>query len=261
MNNGVGWIVVSGLLLPAGWLAWLMLALAGDFGPEDQRPGLGAQTVTSVVITLVTAGVPAAVAVVLLLRRRTDRSVTWVGPVACLVIAVLGLGTTGFATVNVGRQWHADTQRRAAPLTALETSRTPDQAAQDLRALGERSVSALGGDLAAGDVDAWEDSCALSNLQRGTCRHWDWSWSSVPEDVPQGTADEEASHLPADEVVARTAGVRALLEDAGLHGEDPLDTGLTLRGDGWLQQGWVRLTSTDQVVGLESTCLASEGAQ
>lgn len=260
MNNGVGWIVVSGLLLPAGWFAWLMLALAGDFGPEEQRPGLAAQTGTSVVITLITAGIPAAVGVVLLIRRRTDRSITWVGPVACLVIAVLGLGTTGFATVSLGRQWHADSQQRAAPLTALETSRTPDQAARDLKTLGKRSVEALGGDFAAGDVGAWQDSCPLSNLQRGTTSHWHWGWSSVPDDVPQGKADEEASHLPEDQVVARTAAIRALLEDAGLTAE-PLDTGLILNSRGWLQQATVRVTSTEQGVGLDTVCLARNGAK
>ncbi|WIE76724.1 hypothetical protein [Curtobacterium sp. MCSS17_007] len=40
-------------------------------------------------IALATVGGPAVGAIVMLLRRRRDRSVTLVGPIACIVIAVV----------------------------------------------------------------------------------------------------------------------------------------------------------------------------
>ena len=60
--------------------------------------------------------------------------------------------------------------------------------------------------------------------------------------------------------MARTAAIRALLEDAGLTAE-PLDTGLILNGREWLQQATVRVTSTEQGVGLDTVCLARNGAK
>ncbi|PZE62699.1 hypothetical protein DEI83_14920 [Curtobacterium sp. MCBD17_021] len=39
-RNGIWWIVASGLLLPAGWIAWLLVALAGYDGAGNSTHSL-----------------------------------------------------------------------------------------------------------------------------------------------------------------------------------------------------------------------------
>jgi hypothetical protein len=255
-RNGIWWIVVSGLLLPAGWIAWLLVALAGYSGAGNSTHSLAAQTTGSVVVTVVCAGVPLAGVVVLLVQRRRNRSVTLVGPVACAVFAVLAAGTLGYPTVGVAEASAADAERRAQPLTALETSRTQAEAEQELAAVGERAVRALGQDVRPGDVEQFTRGCPLSNLQRGTEYTWRWHVPSDPEDEPQTDAEREADRLPDDEVERRLTPVREVFRDAGLRDAEPYGWDIRALGDDWLAEANAGVTKESGDVMVETTCLA-----
>lgn len=255
-RNGTWWIVASGLLLPVGWVAWLLVALAGYNGVDDSDQSLAAQTAGSIVVTVVCAGVPLAGLVLLLVQRRRDRSVTLVGPVACAVFAVLAAGTLGYPTARVAQSWAADEHRRAQPPTALETSRTQAQAERDLAAIGERSVRALGEDVRAGKVLRSSRECPLSNLQQGTRYTWQWSVTTVPEDQPRSEAEREADELPAAEVEQRVAPVREVFRDAGLRDADPYGWDLRGLGDDWLAEAYAGVSKVSGDVSLETRCFA-----
>ncbi|PZE36473.1 hypothetical protein [Curtobacterium sp. MCPF17_031] len=255
-RNGIGWIVLSGLLLPAGWIAWLLVALAGYNGVDSSNRSLSAQTIGDVVVTVVCAGVPLTGVVVLLVQRRRDRSVTLVGPVACAVFAVLAAGTLGYPTTGVARSWAADAERRAQPLTELETSRTQTEAEQDLAGVGELAVRALGEDVRSQDVVQVTLECPLSNLQEGTQYMWRWSVPSDPEGEPQTDAERQADQLPADEVERRLAPVREVLREAGLRDADPSGWDIRALGDDWLAEANASVTRASGDVMVETTCLA-----
>lgn len=255
-RNGIGWIVASALLLPVGWVAWLLVALAGYNGVDDSDRSLAAQTTGSIVVTLVVAGLPLAGLVVLLQQRRRDRSVTLVGPVACGVFVVLAAGSLGYPTARVAQSWAAEEHRRAQPLTATETSRTPDQAEQDLAAVGERAVRALGADPGAGKTVHFPRACTLSNLAEGTKYTWHWSVSPATEDTPRTDAEREADLLSADETDARVAPVREVFTEAGLREAEPYGRDLRALGEGWLAEASASVTRTSSDVSLETRCLA-----
>jgi hypothetical protein len=253
-RNGIWWIVASGLLLPAGWIAWLLVALAGYSGAGNSTHSLAAQTAGSIVVTAVCAGFPLIGVTVLLVQRRRDRSVTLVGPVACTVFAVLAAGTLGYPTVGVAESWAADADRRAQPLTELETSRTQAEVEHDLAAVGERAVRALGEDLRAGEVERYTRQCPLSNLQQGTEYTWRWSASSVPEGDPRSEAERKADELPAAEIERRIAPVRDVFRDAGLRDVDPYGWDVRAIGDGWLHEAYAGVTRVSGDVSVETTC-------
>ncbi len=255
-RNGIWWIVASGLLLPAGWVMWLLVALAGYNGAGNSTHTLSNQTIGSIVVTVVCAGVPLAGVVVLLVQRRRNRSVTLVGPIACAVFAVLAAVSLGYPTVGIARSWAAEDERRAQPPTAIETSRTQAQAEQDLTAVGERAVRAMGADFGSGEVGQYTAACALSNLDQGTQYRWRWSATSVPEDDPRSEAEREADELPAAELEQRIAPVRDVFRDAGLRDADPLGWDVRGYGDGWLHEAYAGVTEVSGEVDLETTCLA-----
>ncbi|MGN7192521.1 hypothetical protein [Curtobacterium sp. MCBA15_004] len=257
-RNGIWWIVASGLLLPAGWIAWLLVALAGYSGAGNSTHSLSTQTTGSIVVTVVCAGVPLTGVVLLLVQRRRDPSVTLVGPVACAVFAVVAAVSLGYPTVEVAKHWTADAERRAQPLTALETSRTQAQAERDLAELGERAVRALGEDPGAGEVGLFSRGCPLSNLERGT--EYTWRWSSPGEregeDEPGTEADRTADLLPQDEAERRLAAVREVFRGAGLRDVDPLGWDARAVGDDWLAEGNAGVTRTTGDVVIQTTCFA-----
>lgn len=255
-RNGIWWIVASGLLLPAGWIAWLLVALAGYSGAGNSTHSLAEQTMGSIVVTVVCAGVPLTGVVVLLVQRRRDRSVTLVGPVACAVFAVLAAGTLGYPTAGVARSWTADEERRAQPLTELETSRSQAEAERDLADVGERAVRALGEDLRTGEVGRSTRGCPLSNLEQGTQYTWHWSATSVPEGDRRSDAERAADELPADELERRIAPVREVLRDVGLRDADAYGWDVREVGDGWLQEAYAGVTKVSGDVSIETTCLA-----
>lgn len=255
-RNGIWWIVASGLLLPAGWVMWLLVALAGYNGAGNSTHTLANQTIGSIVVTVVCAGVPLAGVVVLLVQRRRNRSVTLVGPIACSVFAVLAAVSLGYPTVGIARSWAAEEEQRAQPPTAIETSRTQAQAEQDLTAVGERAVRAMGADFGSGEVGQYTAACPLSNLDQGTQYRWRWSASSVPEDDPRSEAEREADELPAAELEQRIAPVRDVFRDAGLRDADPLGWDVRGYGDGWLHEAYAGVTEVSGEVDLETTCLA-----
>ncbi|WIB27538.1 hypothetical protein [Curtobacterium sp. MCSS17_015] len=255
-RNGIWWIVASGLLLPAGWIAWLLVALAGYNGAGNSTHSLATQTTRSIVVTAVCAGVPLTGVVVLLVQRRRDRSVTLVGPVACTVFAVLAAGSLGYPTVGVAETLAADADRRAQPLTELETSRTQTEAEHDLAGVGERAVRALSEDLRAGEVGRYTRQCPLSNLQQGTEYTWEWSASSVPDGDPRSDAERKADELPAAEVERRIAPVREVFRDAGLREVDPYGWDVRAIGDDWLREAYAGVTEVSGDVSIETTCLA-----
>lgn len=255
-RNGIWWIVASGLLLPAGWVMWLLVALAGYNGAGNSTHTLSNQTIGSIIVTVVCAGVPLAGVVVLLVQRRRNRSVTLVGPVACAVFVVLAAVSLGYPTIGIAQAWAEEEQRRAQPLTAIETSRTQAQAEQDLTAVGERAVRAMGADPGSGEIGQYTAACPLSNLDQGTQYRWRWSASSVPEDDPRSEAEREADELPAAELEQRIAPVRAVFRDAGLRDADPLGWDVRGYGDGWLHEAYAGVTRVSGEVDLETTCLA-----
>ncbi len=255
-RNGIWWIVASGLLLPAGWVMWLLVALAGYNGAGNSTHTLSNQTIGSIVVTVVCAGVPLAGVVVLLVQRRRNRLVTLVGPIACAVFAVLAAVSLGYPTVGIAQSWAAEEKQRAQPPTAIETSRTQAQAEQDLTAVGERAVRAMGADFGTGEVGQYTAACALSNLDQGTQYRWRWSASSVPEDDPRSEAEREADELPAAELEQRIAPVRDVFRDAGLRDADPLGWDVRGYGDGWLHEAYAGVTRVSGEVDLETSCLA-----
>jgi hypothetical protein len=255
-HDGIGWIVLSGLVLPVGWIVWLYLAFDAALRSEVTRPTLAAQTVGDGIITFICAGTPLAGAILLLLRRRRDRSVTMVGPVACIVFALLGFGTVGTATVVLAGEWANDVHRRAQPLTPLETRLTPAQAEQDLSAVGERAVRALGAEVSDGEANPYTRECVLSNLHRGTEYIWQWDDTPEPDDEQGPDAGASARSLSAAEVDRRTAAAQDVLVDAGL-GKANLD-GDTVRliGNGWLSESTISVSERSSLVTVETTCLA-----
>ncbi|MCM3521508.1 hypothetical protein [Curtobacterium sp. P97] len=257
-RNGIWWIVASGLLLPAGWIAWLLVALAGYNGAGNSTHTLSGQTGGSIVVTVVCAGVPLTGLVLLLVQRRRDRSVTLVGPIGCAVFVVLAAVTLGYPTTRVAQSWAAEEEQRAQPPTATETSRTPAQAERDLAAVGERAVRAMGGDPETGDVVQFPRGCSLSNLERGTEYTWRWSFpaDADADDEPQTEADRKADLLPQDQAEARLAPVREVFLDAGLRDADPLGWDIRAVGDDWLAEGNAGVTRTSGDVMIETTCLA-----
>ncbi len=257
-RNGIWWIVASGLLLPAGWIAWLLVALAGYNGAGNSTHTLSNQTIGSIVVTVVCAGVPLTGLVLLLVQRRRDRSVTLVGPIGCAVFVVLAAVTLGYPTTRVAQSWAAEEEQRAQPPTATETSRTPAQAERDLAAVGERAVRAMGGDPETGDVVQFPRGCSLSNLERGTEYTWRWSFpaDADADDEPQTEADRKADLLPQDQAEARLAPVREVFLDAGLRDADPLGWDIRAVGDDWLAEGNAGVTRTSGDVMIETTCLA-----
>ncbi len=255
-RNGIWWIVASGLLLPAGWVMWLLVALAGYNGAGNSTHTLSNQTIGSIIVTVVCAGVPLAGLVLLLVQRRRNRSVTLVGPVACAVFVVLAAVSLGYPTIGIAQAWAEEEQQRAQTLTPLETSRTQAQAEQDLTAVGERAVRAMGADPGSGEIGQYTAACPLSNLDQGTQYRWRWSASSVPEDDPRSEAEREADELPAAELEQRIAPVRAVFRDAGLRDADPLGWDVRGYGDGWLHEAYAGVTRVSGEVDLETTCLA-----
>ncbi|WP_153001747.1 hypothetical protein [Curtobacterium oceanosedimentum] len=255
-RNGIWWIVASGLLLPAGWVAWLLVALAGYNGAGMSTHSLAGQTIGSAVVTVVCVGVPLAGMVLLLVQRRRDRAVTLVGPVGCAVFVVLAAVSLGYPTVRVAQAWAEEEEQRAQPPTALETSRTEAQAEQDLADVGQRAVTALGAELGSGEVGRYTRACSLSNLAQGTRYTWEWSASSVPEGEPRSDAERAADELPAAELEQRIAPVREVFRDAGLRDADPLGWNVRGYGDGWLHEAFAGVTKVSGDVSLETTCLA-----
>lgn len=255
-RNGIWWIVASGLLLPAGWVMWLLVALAGYNGAGNSTHTLSNQTIGSIIVTVVCAGVPLAGLVLLLVQRRRNRSVTLVGPVACAVFVVLAAVSLGYPTIGIAQAWAEEEQQRAQPLTPLETSRTQAQAEQDLTAVGERAVRAMGADPGSGEIGQYTAACPLSNLDQGTQYRWRWSASSVPEDDPRSEAEREADELPAAELEQRIAPVREVFRDAGLRDADPLGWDVRGYGDGWLHEAYAGVTRVSGEVDLETSCLA-----
>ncbi|MET3451227.1 hypothetical protein [Curtobacterium sp. 1544] len=257
-RHGVWWIVASGLLLPAGWIAWLLVALAGYNGVDDSDRSLAGQTTGSAFVTLVCAGVPLTGAILLLVRRRRDRSVTLVGPVGCIVLTCLAAGSLGYPTVRVAQSWAADAHRRAQPLTALETSRTQSEAERDLADVGTRAVEALGEDVRAGQVDRYTRGCPLSNLQQGTEYRWVWSVRSGSSDGSGPDTDESDAKPSGDaaEIERRTAPVREVFRRAGLRDADPYGWDLRAIGGGWLREAYADTTKASGAVTVETTCFA-----
>ncbi|QCR43105.1 hypothetical protein C1N91_05650 [Curtobacterium sp. SGAir0471] len=257
-RNGIWWIVASGLLLPAGWVAWLLVALAGYNGAGMSTHSLAGQTIGSAVVTVVCVGVPLAGLVLLLVQRRRDRAVTLVGPVGCAVFVVLAAVSLGYPTVRIGQAWAEEEEQRAQPLTPRETSRTQAEAEQDLADVGERAVRAMGGDPESGDVVQFPRGCPLSNLEQGTEYTWRWSFPADADaaDEPQTEAERKADLLPQDQAEGRLAPVREVFLDAGLRDADPLGWDIRVVGDDWLAEGNAGVTRTSGDVMVETTCLA-----
>ncbi len=257
-RGGVGWVVTSAVVLVAGTFAWVVLSVVGDFGPGQTRPSLGARALGSVVIAVVTIGFPTAVGVVHLTQRRRGAAIRLGAPIACLVIAVLGIWTVGFASTGVVVDWASDHHRRAQPLSAVETSRTQAQAARDLDTIGAAAVGALGADLADEQVLRSSSACPLSNEEWGAQQTWEWRTSTIPEGVARTDEELDASLLGRQEVARRTAAARAVLEDAGLTQESVADRSATFTGKRWLDSGYLEVTTTDTDVTLQTRCLAGQ---
>ncbi|WIB12300.1 hypothetical protein [Curtobacterium sp. MCPF17_052] len=156
----------------------------------------------------------------------------------------------------MAKSWAADAERRAQPLTELETSRTQTESEQDLAGVGELAVRALGEDVRSRDVVQVTLECPLSNLQEGTQYMWRWSVPSDPKAEPQTDSERQADRLPADEVERRLAPVRQVFREAGLRDADPYGWDIRALGDDWLAEANATVTRSSGDVMLETTCLA-----
>ena len=250
-RNGTGWIVLSGLLLPAGWIAWGLMLFSEQTGVTADQPTLPAQIVARTVTAVVCAGVPLVGAVRLLVARRGDSSVTLVGPVACVVFALIAVGTIGTSAVGRAVELSDVAHRRAQPPTARETSRTQEQAQADLTALGERTVTALGESTADGEVETLSQECGLSNLTRGTEYSWVWTRGTVGSTL----AGIDPQPLPAQALGARLAAAQSVLEQAGLRAADTSDGSIVSSGAGWAEHGSVQADPDSRSVSITTTCL------
>lgn len=255
---GVWWIVLSAVLLPAGWLGWISILLAASFGPEEERPSPGDQLAWSVTLTVLTAGIPLAIAVTYLVWRSRGRAVSWATPVACLVFAAAALLTTGFGTTVYIGQYRDDVERRAQPLTSVETSHSPNEVDRDIQRLGEDALTAVGADVTEYGQDLEREPCRLSNTEWGT--KTTWSWPSSEDTYYDDPVDADTDRVDPAEAASRTEDAAALLEDEGLTIETTAD-GVDASGDGWISEASVSLTKTTTSVWVETTCLAGEDSR
>jgi hypothetical protein len=259
-RDGVVWIVVSGLLLPASWLGWLLSAVAQSTGPMNERTTIAQKAVGDIWLVVMAAGIPFGLAVWLFVRGRIDHRTTWVGPVGCLVIAVLALGTTGVAAHSSVQRWHEDRTARAQPLTSLEVSRTPAQAAEELGTIGRSTVRALDADPAVGHVYERAEPCQLSNRHAGRYRVFQYV-PPPPDDSGSPSARATPAEIGAAAVTERTRAAVGELAHQGLTPGEPDDRRIHLSGDGWLASADVTVDATVASVWIETTCLAPEAAR
>lgn len=191
------WIAGSILAFVVGSLV-IVYAIATTAAPTvEQRAtvqGLAAAFVTGGLIAVL---VPATAIVSLVIAAKRGRTGAAAGIAVCGALGAIAMLTmVPFALLSVGEA-QADAARRAAPPTALETSRTPEQAEAGLVELGGRVVDALGHEAPTDDqVSVDVRPCRLDNSDDGVLVHY--SWRGPDADDPAGTPEQtKAAVAPA----------------------------------------------------------------
>lgn len=145
-GSGVAVALALPVALVVAWIVQLSAVLSSEFGPTDDPTGGLGLTVWLVVGAAIGIGVPLAVFVGQVRARRRDPSLSGVAFVVATLVLVIGLVTCGLAVVLQFSSVAADRYRTAQPPSAAEQRYTSEDAGAELRALGDDTVRALGGD-------------------------------------------------------------------------------------------------------------------
>jgi len=269
-RHGGGWIAgsIAGILV--GW--YLALAsILSTAGPWSSRWSDTGMLVAYLVGTALGFGLPLWGFISLRRASRVDPSVSMVGPTVCLLVMSFGAVTILPLPVVQGVRMVSDAAERAQPPTARETARTVPQAQEDLAALGDRVVVAMGGDPAAPAAETETDSCRLDNQAPGTKVRYSW-WRETADDGPtpavpsDGAATTPAEPAPSPSATMSDAeGVRLsapaveLLQDEGYRVYQRYDGGGgLLNTDRWT--GLATVGPRGESLLLESGCLVDPEA-
>ncbi len=193
-----GWIAGSIVALFVGW--WLALAsILSTAGPWSGRWSDGGMILAYLIAAALGFGVPFWGFLSLRRERRDGRSARIVGPTVCLLLAALGGVTLLPLPFFQGARMASDAAERAQPPTDGETARTVAEAQEELRALGDRVVAAMGRDSSAPPAEVETDTCRLDNHSAGTMVRYSWfvaDWAPSAA-APAPAADGSAPSAPA----------------------------------------------------------------
>lgn len=259
-GRGVG--VAVALTLPVAlvvaWIVQLSAMLSSEFGPTEERTGGLGLTVWLVVGAAIGVGVPLAVLIGQVRARRRDPSLSGVALVAATLVLVVGLATCGLVVVVQISAATADLYRTAQPPTAAEQRYTGDEAGVELRALGDDTVRALGGDPDEGfgtdgsNGRAWSEECLLDNDDPGVVWNYWYHADSLVDASGDPLLPDGVDVLPG----TRTDldGVRELWSGEGIGAEqDQVDFEQVVPVVDWLERwSYVRAGPT---VDITTICL------
>lgn len=181
------WIAGSTLAFIVGCLV-IVYAIATTASPVvEERATVQGLAAAFVVGGLIAVLVPAAAIVSLVMATRKGRPGGAAGIAVCGGIGAIAMLTiVPFAVLSAGEA-RADAARRAAPPTALETSRTPEQAKAELVDLGAGVSRSLGqGKPTDDEVSIDVRPCVLDNSDDGVSVHYIWKgaaaddWDTTP---------------------------------------------------------------------------------
>jgi len=268
-KHGGGWIAGSIVAIVVGWYLALASVLS-TAGPWSNRwPDVG-MLVAYLIAAALGFGVPLWGFTSLRREGTADPSVSMVGPTVCLLVLSLGGVTLLPLPLVQGSHMVSDAVERAQPPTARETARTVPQAQEELAALGDRVVVAMGGDPAAPAAETETDSCRLGNQAPGTMVRYSW-WRGTADDGPAAGAAPDDAATPAEpppspsatvpdaEGVQMSAPAVELLEDEGYHVYQRYDGGGgRLTTDAW--RGSATVGQRGASLLLESGCLVDPDA-
>ncbi|WP_144804951.1 hypothetical protein [Curtobacterium sp. BH-2-1-1] len=224
--GAVGLAVALPVLLVVSWLVQLGVLLQASFGADDTRPGPGGVLAGLLVGTLLAVGVPVAVIVVYVLKRRRQPRTSLAAVISAIVVLVVAvpLNTLGIAG-QVGTVAE-DARVRAQPATAAERhfAHSEGGAEAALNRIGDRTVEMLGSRRSEGfrsdgspKGGAYSEPCLLDNRHEGL--EWEY-WFIAAELHDASGADllpEGASTVPGG--ATDLAAVRAAWQAEGIGAE------------------------------------------
>ncbi|MCL9666723.1 hypothetical protein L2091_15990 [Curtobacterium albidum] len=257
-----GWIAGSIVALFVGW--WLALAsVLSTAGPWSGRWSDGGMILAYLIAAALGFGVPFWGFLSLRRERRDGRSARIVGPTVCLLLAALGGVTLLPLPFFQGARMASDAAERAQPPTDGETARTVAEAQEELRALGDRVVAAMGRDSSAPPAEVETDTCRLDNHSAGTMVRYSWF---VAEWAPSTPAASGSPVPSPSATVSDAEGARMsepalrLLQDEGYELYQRFDGGggHLFVADDWHGRATVGQRAEDLL--LESGCLADPNA-
>lgn len=257
-----GWIAGSIVALFVGW--WLALAsVLSTAGPWSGRWSDGGMLLAYLIAAALGFGVPFWGFLSLRRERRDGRSARIVGPTVCLLLAALGGVTLLPLPFFQGARMASDAAERAQPPTDGETARTVAEAQDELRALGDQVVAAMGRDSSAPPAEVETDTCRLDNHSAGTMVRYSWFVADWAPSTPaaSGSPVPSPSATVSDAEGARMSEpALRLLQDEGYELYQRFDGGggHLFVADDWHGRATVGQRAEDLL--LESGCLADPNA-